>query len=57
MQELLTRRKEALEYYRLQCDGFRCEHMDDAENEIDANFSNVGLQANAFKLLAVACSL
>jgi len=43
MQELLTRREEALEYYRLQCEGFRCEHINDAENEIDGNFSNVGL--------------
>jgi len=40
MQELLTRREEAWEYYRLQCEGFECE---DAEDEIDANFSNVDL--------------
>jgi len=43
MQELLTRREEALEYYRLQCEGFECEHTEDAEDEIDANFSNVDL--------------
>ena len=40
MQELLMRREEALEYYRLQCEGFECE---DGEDEIDANFSNVDL--------------
>jgi len=38
MQELLTRREEALEYYRHQCEEFGRE---DGEDEIDANFSNV----------------
>ena len=35
MQDVLTRREEALKYYRLQCEGFECEN---AEDEIDANF-------------------